>query len=92
MREFIAILAICIGLTGCGSFFKKPDAIITEKVVRIDPEAMKPCADLVSITSPDYDTILLVSIQNAERYLDCRTRQDNSIKLLKQFANQPEGK
>jgi hypothetical protein len=90
--KFLYILAICIGLTGCGLFPKKPDAVITEKVVRIDPEALKPCADLITVPLAEFETVLAVTIANAELYVDCRNKQNNSIKLLKEFANQKDSK
>ena len=85
------ILAISIALTGCGLFTKKPDAILSEKVVYIDPRALISCSDLIIPDEPvSFDSLLTSSIANAELYLDCRTRQENSIKLLKEFANLKE--
>lgn len=82
------ILAIIFALFGCASVTKKPDAILAEKVVYIDPRALISCQDLAVPEDPlSFDSLLASSIANAELYLDCRNKQDNSIKLLKEFAN-----
>lgn len=86
--KFLSILLICFSLSGCSWLLKKPDATITEKVVNIDPRALKPCEDLIPLpTTPAFDSVLAVTVANAELYYDCRLKQDNSIKLLKEFAN-----
>lgn len=89
--KIIAILAVCISLSGCGLFMKKPDASITTKVVHIDPRVLESCKDLVTISEPiTFEGLLISSVTNAELYLDCRNKQENSIKLLKQFSNTKE--
>lgn len=85
--RLLLILLVSIGLFGCDSLSKKPDAIISEKVVRIDPKALIPCKELTVVTENSFEAVLASSIANAEIYLDCRTKQDTSIKLLKEFAN-----
>lgn len=86
--KILYILALCIGLSSCGLFPKKPDVIITEKVVRIDPRALESCKDLENVIEPvTFESLLITSINNAELYLDCRNKQENSIKLLKEFSN-----
>jgi hypothetical protein len=86
--KIIAILAVCISLSGCGLFTKKPDASITTKVVHIDPRVLESCKDLVTISEPiTFEGLLVSSVTNAELYLDCRNRQENSIKVIKEFSN-----
>jgi hypothetical protein len=83
----VLVLLLLLGLYGCAEVPKKPDAIIPEKVVRIDPRALIPCQELTLITENSFDAVLASSIANAEIYLDCRNKQNASIKLLKEFAN-----
>lgn len=85
--KYILILALIIGLAGCETLSKKPDAIITEKVVHIDPRALIPCQPLQIVTEPTFEAVIATTVTNAEIYLDCRNKQDTSIKLLKEFAN-----
>lgn len=85
--KFLYILAVCIGLSGCASWWKKPDAIISEKVVDVHPSVLLPCDDLILPSGNDFNSILEVSILNAEIYFNCRNKQDISIKLIKEFAN-----
>ncbi len=86
--KLLYILAISFALTGCAINAKKPDAILTEKVVYIDPRVLISCSDLIVPEEPvTFDSLLTSSIANAELYLDCRIKQENSIKLLKEFAN-----
>jgi hypothetical protein len=81
------ILLIAIGLAGCATKSTLPDAIVSEKVVRVDPRALIPCIDLTKASEPTFESLLQSAIDNAEIYLDCRNKQDASIKLLKEFAN-----
>jgi hypothetical protein len=86
MKKYISILALVL-LTGC-SLFPKKDVIITDREVRINPAALAPCADLILLPEDgNFDTVLSVTIANAELFLDCKKKQNNSIILLKQFSN-----
>lgn len=91
MKKYISILALVL-LTGC-SLFPQKDVIITDREVRINPAALVPCADLVLLPEEgNFDTVLSVTIANAELFLDCKKKQDNSITLLKQFSNTKKDK
>lgn len=82
------ILVAMIFLSGCSLFPTKKDVIITDREVRVNPAALVPCAELVSLPKDvNFETVLSVSIANAEIYLDCKRKQDISITLLKQFSN-----
>lgn len=85
--KYLWVFLISMGLLGCAAKPLKPDAIITEKIVHVDPRALIPCKDLTLVDEPTFEAVLLSSIANAEIYLDCRNKQDISIKLLKEFAN-----
>jgi uncharacterized protein YcfL len=89
MRKLIYIFLISLILSGCSSWFvKNPENIITEKTVRIDPRSLELCKDLIIPEHPvTFESLLNSSIHNAELYFDCRTRQEDSVKLLKEFAN-----
>jgi hypothetical protein len=87
--KYLWILLLSFSLLGCGSLAKKPDAIISEKIIHIDPRALIPCSDLTTIPDNDksFETLIDSVVRNAEIYLDCRNKQNTSIKLLKEFAN-----
>lgn len=82
------IIALSTLLIGCAhTDTKKPDAIITEKTIRIDNRALQPCKDLAVIEQVTFEAVLVASINNAEIYLDCKNKQNASIKLLKELGN-----
>jgi hypothetical protein len=83
------LVAFSILLSSCSLLpTKKPDAIITEKIVHVDARALEPCKPLIELSdTPSFDDVISVSVSNAEIYLDCKDRQNVSIKLLKQFSN-----
>lgn len=97
MKKALLIMLLSISLLqGCALFQRKnPDAIITEKVVNIDPKALEPCSSLIKLDtiSPDEDLssalfkVLEVSTKNIEIASDCARKQDASIAILKKFAN-----
>lgn len=83
-------LLILLLLAGC-SFGKPPGATITDNKVYLDPKVLIPCQDLVMPNEPiTFDSLLATSVANAELYLDCRLKQEISIKLLKEFAGHKE--
>lgn len=87
MRTLVAILAI--SLSACVT--KPVTPIKIDTPVNIDQRALMPCSDLVVPALPlTFDSLLASAVSNAELYLDCRNKQDLSIKLLKQFANKKE--
>lgn len=79
------VLALCIvSLMGCAH---KGNTILTDASVSIPPSMLQPCAPLAKL--PEKATIrdvLDVSVSNAEVYLDCKNKQDNSIKLIKELG------
>lgn len=87
MKRLILILSIF--LASCSLFPTKPNAVITDKIVKLDPRVLIACEDLITVPMDikSFDTILAVSVANTELYLDCRSKQNNSIILIKQFAN-----
>jgi hypothetical protein len=85
--KILWILLIAIGLAGCATKSTIPDVIISEKVIHVDPRALIPCKDLTTASEATFEAVLQSAIDNAEIYLDCRNKQNTSIKLLKEFAN-----
>lgn len=87
--KYLWVLLVSIGLLGCSGIPKKPDAIISEKIIHIDPRVLIPCKDLTTIPDNDksFEALIDSAVRNAEIYLDCRNKQNDSIKLLKEFAN-----
>lgn len=85
--KYLWVLLVSIGLLGCAANPVNPNAIISEKVVHVDPRVLIPCDDLIIADAPTFEAVLTASIANAEIYLDCRNKQNVSIKLLKEFAN-----
>lgn len=86
MGRLISMLVFCL-LTACATV---PDAIVPppEKVVKIDPSALKRCQRLLELPiNATYEEFLVTSIKNFELAADCARKQDLSIKLLKEFAN-----
>ena len=80
------LIALLIVLAGCSTI--KPTAILAEKVVHIDARALEPCIDLVGVPdNASFEDLMSSVVTNFQTYSECKSKQDNSIKLLKQFAN-----
>lgn len=86
--KFIPIIILSIFLQGC-VLFKKPDPIInTPAVVSIDSEILQLCPLLKENTLVDtFEDALVVYGDLAIAYGNCAKKQENSVKLLKQFGN-----
>lgn len=89
MRLLALVLAIT--LSGC-VLFKKDDPILVDRVVRIDPRALESCSNLLKLSTPQasFEELLQVSINNMELYNDCKLKQDNSIRLIRELSNNKE--
>lgn len=89
MKILVAIL-LSLSLSGC-SWFTKPDATVPEKVVKLDARVLEPCADLNAIPeNASFEDLMNTTFANFQVYSECKAKQDNSIKLLKQFSNYKE--
>lgn len=97
-KAFLISVLLLSMLQGCGlwSSFQKPDAIITEKTVQLDPKVFEPCTGLIPLPptfSVDPFGDILSNVQaNADAYAACAKKQDDSIILLKKFSNIKEPK
>jgi hypothetical protein len=86
MRRFLAILLL-ISLIGCATPIK-PIPIITPNVINLDARSLESCSPLLQQgLSASFEDLLVTDIANIELYTDCKNKQENSIKLLKEFAN-----
>jgi len=88
--KFIPILILSFLLTSCALFKKDEILPISPKaVIHLDSEVLQPCAllkeDIIILTFEDS----LTEYGNlATSYSICAKKQNNSIKLLKQFAGE----
>jgi len=84
------LISLFIILSGCSLFQQKPP-ILVDRVVRIDPRALESCSDLLKLSpQASFEELLEVSINNMGLYNDCKLKQDNSIKLIKELSNTKE--
>ena len=94
MKKAVICIVLSLSLLqGCGFLQKKkPDATISEKVVYLDPKALEPCQPLLrlDLQGDSFEDLLVVSVKNMAIYADCSGKQDNSIKLLREFSNNKE--
>lgn len=86
--KIILSIILSIFLTSC-TWQTKPEPVIEPtKVVKIDKAILLPCdllkEDVILATFPD---ILVAYSDIATKYADCAGKQNNSIKLLKEFGN-----
>lgn len=90
MKKLLLII-LFLTLIGCDRFCKTP--IISEKSVHIDSQILEQCKDLPLISSQaDWDEILTNHKDIVELYYECRQKQYNSTKVIKEFANIKETK
>lgn len=99
MKKALLISVLLVSLLqGCAfdSYFCQRDATVPEKTVKLDPKVLEPCTGLIPLpatfsTDPFGD--ILANVQaNADAYAVCSKKQDDSIVLLKKFANTKESK
>lgn len=87
MNKYLLVLAML--LSGCVTTPTKEPFVISP--VRIDARAFELCKDLVFLNqNPTYEDLISNTINLAEAYLDCRRKQELSVKLLKQFSGKEQ--
>lgn len=84
MKKLLMILIFPI-LTGCAMFKDTP--VITEKTVNIPTEALQSCSLLENASITTIEEALLENIELYKLYAICARKQDDSVKLIKKFAN-----
>lgn len=92
MRNLLVCLIIAASVVACKH--NPPIVVPPEAKVTLSKEALEPCEPLVGLPTltyadleKDMQTILGVSAINAITFSACKNKQNDSIKLLKQFAN-----
>lgn len=85
MKKLLIAAMLLISLTGCAFFKGMP--IITERSVNIPPEALQSCPLLEHTSVITVDDVLLENIELYKQYAVCARKQDDSVKLIKKFAN-----
>lgn len=85
MKSLTAILLISILLSGC--FGTLPGISVKDKI-DINPSVLESCLPLREVPhNATFSDILVVSVKNAEVYLDCKRKQDTSIQVIKEITN-----
>jgi len=86
------ILLVCFTmLTGCASIKEsicdKP-ILPAEKIIHVDPKLLESCKPLLESTnsSPSFEDYLLLTGDNAIAYSDCKRKQEDSIKFIKEVS------
>lgn len=86
--KIILSIILSIFLTSCTWPIKPEPVIEPAKVIKIDKAVLLTCdllkEDVILATFPD---ILVAYSDIATKYADCAGKQNNSIKLLKEFGN-----
>lgn len=92
MKALLISLVLAFSLIACGHTDKiivPPDVKVT-----LSREALEPCAPLEKLPELSYkelekdmQAILGISAVNAIIFSNCKNKQNDSIKLLKEFAN-----
>jgi hypothetical protein len=82
----LLIICLLLGLAGCSTFSKT--AIISEKTVNLDARVLEQCKDIPLVDAQATWNDILTNHKNiVEQYYDCRQKQANSTKLLKEIGN-----
>jgi hypothetical protein len=83
------ILIICVLLSACGTFSKKPEPLPvipgSTVPVRIDSYLLQECEP--AMEAPDQDSFAVVAVENLKIFAACRKKQSDSIKVIKELAN-----
>jgi hypothetical protein len=88
MSKLLIILAIF--LSGCSTVteFMCKDILVTEEKIVIDSRYYEECQPLNTLgVNPTFSDVLLNTVENAEIYNICSSKQRDSILLLKRFTN-----
>ena len=85
------IFALIILLSGCSTakdFICKDVLVQEERKLTVDPRYLQECSALSKLqTTANFNEVLAVTAENAILYSDCKNRQSDSIRLIKQLGN-----
>ncbi len=83
------LLLLAVLLSSCASV-PDDEPVIADptREVNIDPKALQACKPLQPLGAATFESLLETHKENTIIYYDCKAKQDTSIKLLKEFANQ----
>ena len=84
---------LLISLSGCGTLEKFcRDAIITEKVVHVDARILEECRSIPLLQYNTFEAVLGNTMELTALYKECKNKQSDSAKLIKEFANIKDSK
>jgi hypothetical protein len=85
------ITLLLVILSGCGTVQKLicEDTSPPEKEVKLDPRMLEECRPLEYLPKEEvtFERVLVNVTDNAILYAECRAKQRDSVKLLKEFSN-----
>lgn len=87
--RIIPIIILSIALTGCGFLKNKIEPVIdSTRTVKVDPRALEPCPVLSEeVTILTFEDSLIAYSNLGTMYSICANKQNDSIKIIKQFGN-----
>lgn len=88
MKNLVIILCFTL-LSGCALFekTKNSEAVVTDSAVQVDPKALVPCPKLPNNVVTLTEEIMYENIELYKQYALCARKQDDSIRIIKRFAN-----
>ncbi len=89
MSKLFVILSFLV-LSGCSTVteFMCKDILVTDTKITIDSRYYEECQPLNTLApNATFSDVLLNTVENAEIYNLCSTKQKDSIILLKRFTN-----
>lgn len=92
IHKFLILLLSSLLLVGCQTTKDSSAVINPVEKVKLNPRSLEPCAPLRAVKLPEngedgFLYFLENHTANANMYAECASKQNNSIILLKRFAN-----
>ena len=89
MKNYLILLSIVMVLSGCGFMtkVKDPVAIDTKTTVQIDKRLLQECPDLMAVSEPTEEGLLVASASWLQEYKTCRTWKSELNELVKKAFN-----
>ena len=83
--KYLLIILTLLMLAGCPGTMNTPGII--ERQVHVDSKMLEACEPINSTTVLTIDDVLRENISLYGKYAICARKQDDSIKLIKQFGS-----